>query len=192
MTVESKHGPGPGVTHCKDTMFHWGTRTYIMGIINLSPDSFSGDGLASAESALERAQQMIAEGADIIDVGGESTRPQSSPVSIEEEIARVVPFIRVAAKVLPVPISIDTYKYEVARKALDAGANIINDVSGLREGPDLVKLAAGRDVPIVLTSNERGHAVTNIMQSVTGNLSKLIVTAEEAGVAWRNIILDPG
>jgi dihydropteroate synthase len=163
-----------------------------MGIINLSPDSFSGDGLASAENALQQAQQMIAEGADIIDVGGESTRPQSKPVSMEEEIARIVPFIREAAKVLPVPISIDTYKYEVARQALDAGANIINDVSGLREDPDLVKLAAERDVPIILTSNERGHAVTNIMKSVTANLSKLILTAEEAGVAWRNIILDPG
>ena len=190
MPVDSKHGPG--VTHCKDTLFRWGSRTYIMGIINLSPDSFSGDGLASAENALQRAQQMIAEGADIIDVGGESTRPQSNPVSMEEEIARVVPFIREAAKALPVPISVDTYRYETARQALDAGANIINDVSGLREDPDLVKLAAERDVPIILTSNERRHTVTNIMKSVIANLSKLIVTAEEAGVAWRNIILDPG
>ena len=103
-----------------------------------------------------------------------------------------MPFIREAAKALPVPISVDTYRYETARQALDAGANIINDVSGLREDPDLVKLAAERDVPIILTSNERRHTVTNIMKSVIANLSKLIVTAEEAGVAWRNIILDPG
>jgi dihydropteroate synthase len=192
MPVESKRGPGLGETRCKDAVFRWGTRTYIMGIINLSPDSFSGDGLSSAKNALARAQKMIEEGADIIDVGGESTRPQASPVSIEEELARVLPFIREAAQALPVPISVDTYRYEVARQALDAGANIINDISGLREGPGLVKLAAERDVPIVLTSNERGQAVTNIMQSITGNLSKLISTAGEAGVAWSNIIIDPG
>ena len=192
MTSESKHVPGPGETRCKNTVFHWGSRTYIMGIINLSPDSFSGDGLASPKNALERAQKMIAEGADIIDVGGESTRPLSNPVSFEEEVARVVPFIREAAKVLPVPVSVDTYRYETARQALDAGASIINDVSGLREAPDLVKLAAERNVPIILTSNERGHPVTNIMESVIGNLARLISAAEKVGVAWHNISIDPG
>ena len=192
MTVESKHGTGLGETRCKDTVFRWGTRTYIMGIINLSPDSFSGDGLASAKNALERAQKMIAEGADIIDVGGESTRPLSNPVPVEEELVRVVPFIREAAKVLAVPISVDTYRYDVARQALDAGANIINDISGLREGPGLVKLAAERGVLIVLTSNERGETVTDVMQSVAVNLGRLISIAGEAGVAWHNIIIDPG
>jgi dihydropteroate synthase len=192
MPAERKHGPGPAETRCKGTVFCWGTRTYIMGIINLSPDSFSGDGLDSWNNAMERAQKMIEEGADIIDVGGESTRPLSNPLPVEEEIARVVPFIREAARVLAVPISVDTYKYEVARQALDAGANIINDISGLREAPDLVKLAAERDVPIVLTSNERGQAVANILESVTGNLTRLISAAEKAGVTLHNIIIDPG
>jgi dihydropteroate synthase len=190
MKVEHSHGLG--VTRCKDTLFRWGSRTYIMGIVNLSPDSFSGDGFLSMENAMKQAKQMIADGADIIDVGGESTRPQSNPVSEAEEIARVVPFIRQAAQELPVPISVDTYRYETARQALDVGANIINDISGLKESPGLVKLAAEKNVPIVLTSNERGQPVANIMQSVNGNLSRLISVAVEAGVARENIIIDPG
>jgi dihydropteroate synthase len=190
--MESAHSPGPGETRCKNAVFHWGMRTYIMGIINLSPDSFSGDGLSSPKSALERAQRMVEEGADIIDVGGESTRPLSNPLPVEEEIARVVPFIEEAARVLSVPISVDTYKYEVARQALDAGANIINDISGLKEVPGLVKLASERNMPIILTSNERGQPVANIMESVSGNLARLIAVAEKAGVAWSNIIVDPG
>ncbi|RPJ63019.1 MAG: dihydropteroate synthase [Dehalococcoidia bacterium] len=190
MKVENRKAPG--VTKCKDTLFRWGTRTYIMGIVNLSPDSFSGDGLVSVESALEQARKMVEDGADIIDVGGESTRPSSNPVSVEEEIARIVPFIKLASKVLSVPVSVDTYRYETARQALDAGADIINDISGLREAPGLEKLAAERSVPIILTSNERGQAVTNIMEAITGNLKKLISAATEAGVLPENTIIDPG
>ena len=163
-----------------------------MGIINLSPDSFSGDGLKSAGHALDRAQQMVEDGADIIDVGGESTRPFSNPVPEEEEIARVVPFIKEAAKILKVPISVDTYKTEVARQAMEAGADIINDVSGLKQGRDLANLAREKKALIILTSNERGQEVANIMEIVTGNLARLISITYKAGVELRNIIIDPG
>ena len=182
MTFRNSDRQKLGVTRCGNSVFRWGERTYIMGIINLSPDSFSGDGLYDVKAALARAEKMVEEGADIIDVGGESTRPDSSPISAEEEIGRVVPFINEAAKILSIPVSIDTYKTQVARYAMDAGASMINDVSGLRVHPDLVKLAAASHVPILLTSNERGRQVSNIMETVTHNLRRLITTALEAGV----------
>ena len=117
----------PGITRCGLSEFRWGERTYIMGIVNVSPESFSGDGLADTDAAVEQAQRFVTEGADILDIGGESTRPGSSPISTEEEVRRVVPVIeRVAGKV-NVPLSIDTYKSEVAVRALEAGAAIIND-----------------------------------------------------------------
>jgi len=163
-----------------------------MGIINLSPDSFSGDGCSDIEAALERAQQMVSDGADIIDVGGESTRPGSTPIPAEDELKRVVPFLKQVARLINVPLSIDTYKTDVARLALDAGAGIINDISGLRLNPDLVKLAAARSVPIILTSNERGGKVERIIESVINNLKHLICIALDAGVTRNNIIIDPG
>jgi len=181
-----------GVTRCGDTLFRWGTRTYVMGIINLSPDSFSGDGCSDIEAALEKAQQMVRDGADIIDVGGESTRPGSTPIPAEDELKRVVPFLKQVARLINVPLSIDTYKTDVARLALDAGAGIINDISGLRLNPDLVKLAAARSVPIILTSNERGGKVERIIESVINNLKHLICIALDAGVTRNNIIIDPG
>jgi len=181
-----------GVTRCGDTLFRWGTRTYVMGIINLSPDSFSGDGCSDIEAALEKAQQMVRDGADIIDVGGESTRPGSTPIPAEDELKRVVPFLKQVARLINVPLSIDTYKTDVARLALDAGAGIINDISGLRLNPDLVKLAAARSVPIILTSTERGGKVERIIESVINNLKHLICIALDAGVTRNNIIIDPG
>ena len=181
-----------GVTRCGDTLFRWGTRTYVMGIINLSPDSFSGDGCSDIEAALEKAQQMVRDGADIIDVGGESTRPGSTPIPAEEELKRVVPFLKQVARLINVPLSIDTYKTDVARLALDAGAGIINDISGLRLNPDLVKLAAERNVPIILTSNQRGEKVERIIESVINNLKHLICISLDAGVTRNNIIIDPG
>jgi len=163
-----------------------------MGIINLSPDSFSGDGCSDIEAALEKAQQMVRDGADIIDVGGESTRPGSAPIPAEDELKRVVPFLKQVARLINVPLSIDTYKTDVARLALDAGAGIINDISGLRLNPDLAKLAAARSVPIILTSNERGGKVEQIIESVINNLKHLICIALDAGVTLNNIIIDPG
>ncbi len=180
-----------GETQCGGSVFEWGKRTYIMGIINLSPDSFSGDGFRDTDDAIARAQQMVSEGADIIDVGGESTRPGADPVTVEEELGRVLPFIRRAAGILKAPVSIDAYKLEVARRALDAGAAMINDISGLKE-TGLAKLAAQRKTPIILTSNERGKSVKDIVSTVDTTLHKLIDAALKAGVERENIIIDPG
>lgn len=180
------------ITHCGNNLFRWGQRTYIMGIINLSPDSFSGDGFQSLDSARQRALQMVEEGADIIDVGGESTRPDAGPVSADEEIRRVIPFISGIAGSIGVPISVDTYKYEVAAQALNAGACMINDISGDSVESGMVKLAAEKQVPIILTSNQRGTKVTDIIEAVNSQLKDLIERSIAAGVRSENIIVDPG
>jgi len=143
-----------GHTRCGRTTFHWGRRTYIIGIINLSPDSFAGDGLGSVEPAVDRAKRMTAEGADIIDVGGESTRPGSTPISVDEELSRVIPVLERLTREISVPLSIDTYKLEVAREALDAGVNMINDIWGLKKEPKLAALAAQREAPLIGTSRK--------------------------------------
>jgi dihydropteroate synthase len=181
-------------TQCGKTEFRWGERTYIMGVINLSPDSFSGDGLDSdIEAAQAQARRFIAEGADIIDIGGESTRPGSKPVSVDEELQRVIPAIERLANELPVPISIDTYKSVVASRALTAGASMINDVWGLKKDQYLARIAADTGVPIILTSNQRDEPCQNdIMAEVISSLEKSITLAKEAGVAEQNIIIDPG
>ena len=194
----------PDITRCGLSEFRWGERTYIMGIVNVSPESFSGDGLADTDAAVEQAQRFVTEGADILDIGGESTRPGSSPISTEEEVRRVVPVIeRVAGKV-NVPLSIDTYKSEVAVRALEAGAAIINDQWGLKKDPGLAELAAARDVPIILMSNQRDkggydtHArrdtafYEDVIAEVISSLWNSIETALVAGVPRENIIIDPG
>ena len=164
-----------------------------MGIINLSPDSFSGDGLGEdIESAVAQAKRFIAEGADIIDVGGESTRPGSEPVSPDEEMRRVIPAIERLAGELAVPVSIDTYRSEVASHAVEAGAAMINDVWGLKRDPKLAQVAAEAGVPIILTSNQRDTVFQDIMSEVISSLEKSINMAMEAGVTWQNIIIDPG
>ena len=121
-----------GLLRCGKSEFKWGIRNYVMGIINVSPDSLSGDGLTSAESALSQARRMASEGADILDIGGESTRPGAPPVGLEDELARVIPAFRQIAAEVPIPISVDSTKYEVVRQALEAGAAIINDLWGLK------------------------------------------------------------
>jgi dihydropteroate synthase len=173
-------------------VFRWGQRTYIMGIINLSPDSFSGDGCTSLDSAIEKAKQMVEEGADIIDVGGESTRPGADPLSADDEIRRVIPFITSISGRMGVPVSVDTYKLEVASQALEAGARMINDISGTNMEPGMLRLAAQKDVPIILTSNQRGQTVTAIVEAVITQLRDLIERAAHAGVRPENIIIDPG
>jgi len=192
------------VTRCGATEFHWGERTYIMGIVNVSPESFSGDGLASPESAVEQALRFVEEGADILDVGGESTRPGSSPVSVEEEIHRVVPVIEQLAGKVAVPVSVDSYKSEVASRAVEAGAAIINDQWGLKTDPGLAELAADKGIPLVLMSNQRdkgGYDAGNkrdtgfyedVIAEVTSSLHHSVETALKAGVPPRNIIIDPG
>jgi dihydropteroate synthase len=181
-----------GSTQCGSSIFHWGQRTYVMGVINVSPDSFSGDGLADAEEAIARAKRLASEGADIIDVGGESTRPSSTPISTNEELRRVIPVVEKLAQEISVPLSVDTYKLEVARQALNAGANMINDIWGLQKEPKLAELAAQKGVPIVLMSNQRDSLCHDIMSEIISDLKRAIKQALDAGVPWENIIIDPG
>ena len=181
-------------TRCGNTEFRWGQRTYVMGICNLSPDSFSGDGLGNdIEVVVAQAKRFVAEGADIIDIGGESTRPDSEPVSVDEELRRVLPVVRRLAGELSVPLSIDTYKSVVASRAVEAGARMINDVWGLKRDPELARIAAEADVPIILASNQRDTLPCHdIMAEVISSLERSISLAMAAGVAWQNIIIDPG
>jgi dihydropteroate synthase len=163
-----------------------------MGIVNVSPDSFSGDGCSCIDEAISKACQMEKDGVDIIDVGGESTRPDAAPISVHEEIQRVIPFIKEAVGVLKVPISVDTYKAEVARRALEVGAVIVNDISGMKKEPEIAGVVAEMRAVIILTSNERGKTVSNIMNTVIANLRRQIKVAQKAGVDMINVILDPG
>ncbi|MFA5308831.1 MAG: dihydropteroate synthase [Dehalococcoidales bacterium] len=184
-------------TRCRDTEFRWGEKTYVMGIVNLSPDSFSGDGIGEdLERAAAQARRMVDEGADIIDVGGESTRPGTRPLSIEDvenEIKLVVPVIARLAKEIKVPISVDTYKARVAERALEAGANMINDIWGLKKDPALARLAARAKVPIILMANERdAPPKAGIVARVMADLEGGINIALEAGVPAQDIIVDPG
>ena len=181
-----------GSTRCGNTEFKWGERTYIMGVINMSPDSFSGDGLSNLDAAVRQADHLVSEGADIIDVGGESTRPGSEPITVEEEIRRVVPVIERLATKVPVPISIDTYKWEVAEKAVAAGARMLNDVWGLRKDHRLAEIAARERLPIVLMSNQRETKCKDVIPEVSVDLKRAIQAALDLGVAWENIIIDPG
>ena len=182
-----------GITRCGDMEFRWGERTFIMGIVNFTPDSFSGDGLGNdINAALSQARRFIKEGADIIDVGGESTRPESAPISADEEKKRVIPLIEKLAKETTVPISIDTYRSEVARRALEAGAAMVNGVWGFQRDEKLPQVAAEWGVPVVITSNQRETAYDEILPEVIASLRKDIHLALDAGVAWENIIIDPG
>jgi dihydropteroate synthase len=181
-----------GPTRCGRSVFHWGKRTYVMGVINVSPDSFSGDGLADVEEAIARAKRLASEGADIIDIGGESTRPASTPLSPDEELRRVIPVVEKLAHETSVPLSVDTYKLEVARQALDAGANMLNDIWGLKKEPRLAELAAQKGVPIALMSNQRDSPRHDIIPAVISDLKRAIEQALDAGVPWENIIVDPG
>ncbi len=184
-------------TRCGTTEFCWGERTYVMGVVNLSPDSFSGDGIGDdVEVAVVQAKRMVAEGADVIDVGGESTRPGTKPLSpddIAEELRLVIPVIERLSAELTVPVSVDTYKAEVARQAVQAGAGIINDIWGLKRDPALAQVAAGAGVPIILMANQRdAPPKVGIMAKVISDLEDGIRLAVEAGVPAENIIIDPG
>lgn len=182
-----------GITRCGDMEFRWGERTFIMGIVNITPDSFSGDGLGNdVDAALAQARRFIEAGADIIDVGGESTRPESTSISVDEELERVMPLIGKLAKEAAVPISIDTYRSEVARHALEAGAAMVNGVWGFQRDEKMPQLAAEWGVPVVITSNQRETSYDEILPEVLASLSKDINLALDAGVAWENIIIDPG
>ncbi len=178
----------------------YGERTLIMGVLNVTPDSFSDGGqFFDVDRAVTRAEKMIAEGADILDVGGESTRPGSAPVSIEEEIRRVVPVVEALARSATVPLSVDTTKAGVARATLAAGAEIINDISGLRFDPSLADEAARTGAGLVLMhsrgTHETMHAlppVADIMREVTASLRHSVAEAERRGVERSRIVIDPG
>ena len=184
----------PKAIRCGDTELRWGERTYIMGIVNVSPDSFSGDGLGSDLAAVSRqAQRFVEQGADIIDVGGESTRPQSKPISANEELQRVIPAIERLAAEIEVPISIDTSKSAVAIRAIRAGAVMVNDVWGLKNDPRLAGIAAGAGVPLVIASNQRNQPCQgDIVAEVIADLQRSIDLAQQQGVDEENIIIDPG
>jgi len=182
-----------GITRCANGEFRWGERTFIMGVINVTPDSFSGDGLAhDVEAAIAQGKRFAAEGADILDIGGESTRPGAAPISPNEELSRVIPVIGRLASEVSLPLSIDTYKWEVAREALSTGARMINDIWGLGKDPRLADLAVEWGAPLILMSNQRSAKHQHILPEVISSLRASIAVATERGVAWENIIVDPG
>lgn len=192
--------------------FEWGSQTYLMGIINVTPDSFSGDGLLrEAEwvaAAVAQGEAQAAAGAQILDVGGESTRPGSQPVSAEEELRRVIPVVRALARAVAVPISIDTYKSEVARQAVAAGATIVNDVWGLRMDPDMGRAAAETGAALIVMHNRSrpkdaaqearlggryvGVEYQDLMDDIARELRESVDMALAAGVSEDRIIVDPG
>ncbi|WP_183587559.1 dihydropteroate synthase [Paenibacillus rhizosphaerae] len=171
-----------------------GQSTQVMGILNVTPDSFSDGGrYVDPDTAVRHALKMMLDGADLIDIGGESTRPGYTPVSAEEELARVIPVIEAIHKAAPhIPISIDTYKAEVARQAILAGAHIINDIWGGKGDPDMLKVAAELGCPIILMHNRHDMDYTNIVEDVVADLEESVRLALAAGVQPEYIILDPG
>lgn len=205
--------PSPLPTlHLRGRAFVWGARTYIMGILNLTPDSFSGDGLLRQtdviDAALAQAQHMLAAGADLLDLGGESTRPGAQAVSAEEELARVLPVLRALRTLTDAPISIDTSKARVAAEALAAGADLINDVWGLRLDPDLAGVAAAAGAPVVLMHNRStpkaatidpalggryvGVQYADLIADIKREMGICLHVARRAGIPDEHIILDPG
>ena len=180
--------------------FVWSTRTYIMGVINVSPDSFSGDGLTSVDAAVALARRFADEGADILDVGGQSTRPGATKseagfdeIPEREEIRRVVPVVEsMSGKIGGVPISVDTYKAGVARAALEAGAGLINSIEGFRRGRELAALAAEARVPAVIMHNQRGAATRDVMGDIVEGLRQSIAVADDVGLPRERLIIDPG
>ncbi|UYO07492.1 MULTISPECIES: dihydropteroate synthase [Paenibacillus] len=171
-----------------------GQSTQVMGILNVTPDSFSDGGrYVDPDSAVRHALKMMLDGADLIDIGGESTRPGYTPVSAEEELARVIPVIEAIHKAAPhIPISIDTYKAEVARQAILAGAHIINDIWGGKGDPDMLKVAAELGCPIILMHNRQDMDYTDFVEDVVADLEESVRLALAAGVRPEHIILDPG
>jgi dihydropteroate synthase len=205
-------------------IFTWGSRTYTMGILNITPDSFSGDGILSSglpfgessgsspgdtlETAIALARRFAKTGVDILDIGGESTRPGSEQIDIEEELERVIPIISAIKREIDVPVSIDTYKAEVARAALNAGADIVNDIWGLKADKDMASVIAEFAVPVILMHNRSSWAHADIQKNLGGRyigleyqdliedikweLLESISIASNAGIPGKNIIIDPG
>ena len=198
----------PEPTRIGPTTFRWGSRTFVMGILNVTPDSFSGDGLLAetegeggrgagapdpVEIALATGRRMVEEGADILDVGGESTRPGHEPVALEEERRRVVPVIAALREALPdTPLSVDTTKRAVAEAALAAGADLVNDVWGVGDDDTLARLAADHGVPLVVMHNRAEARYTTFLPELIADLQRAIERALALGVRWDDLIVDPG
>ena len=177
----------------KGVPWHWGQRTYVMGIINLTPDSFSGDGLqGDVSAAVVLARQMEGEGADIIDVGAESTRPGGATVSADEELRRLLPGLEAVCSAVDVPVSVDTYKAVVAERALQAGASVINDVWGLRSDERMARVAADAGVPVILMHNQDEASYGDLVPDIIAGIARSTSIARSAGVRADNIIIDPG
>lgn len=197
--------------------FYWGKRTYVMGVLNITPDSFSGDGFLSSNRRVDQkilhaiigqATSFVAAGADILDIGGESTRPGSQPIGVEEELERVLPVISHLAAESDVLLSIDTYKAPVAEAALKAGAHIVNDVWGLHADPDLASVVARQQAPVILMHNRSSWAnaqikerlggryvgvpYTDLLADIRRELKESVAIAHTAGIPDEHIILDPG
>jgi dihydropteroate synthase len=177
--------------------FAWGERTFVMGILNITPDSFSGDGLLTAgdptAAAVAQATRMAEAGADLLDVGGASSRPGHAPLRVEDEVSRVVPVIRAVAAALPgMPIAVDTTSPAVAAAALDAGAHLLNDVWGVADDPGMVRVAAQRGVPIVLMHNRDEPRYRSLLPELIADLWRAMERAMDAGVPWDRLIVDPG
>jgi dihydropteroate synthase len=210
MTRRSQQPPPP--TRIGASTFVWGARTYVMGILNVTPDSFSGDGLLTRastetragrtastaeidpiEAAVAAARRMVAEGADILDVGGESTRPGHQAVDVEEERRRVVPVIAAMRSALPdTPLSVDTTKPAVAEAALAAGADLINDVWGVGDDDSLARLAGEHGVPLVVMHNRTEARYTRFLPELIADLERAIERALALGIRWDDLIVDPG
>lgn len=181
------------VIECGPYSLQYNKKTLIMGILNVTPDSFSDGGKYNGiEAAVQHAIEMVEQGADIIDIGGESTRPGYTKLTVEEELERVIPAIEAVSKAVQVPLSIDTYCAEVARKSIEAGAHIINDIWGALYDPEMANVAADLNAPIILTHNRENRDYQDFYRDVVNDLFEMIQIVKKAGVKDEKIILDPG
>ncbi|MCI0777678.1 MAG: dihydropteroate synthase [Chloroflexi bacterium] len=172
--------------------FVWGERTYLMGVINVSPESFWNGKYGDEDAALERGRTLVEEGADVLDIGGQSTRPGYDEVPPQEEAERVAPVIERLVSELDVPVGVDTYKASVAKAALEAGAHLLNDIWGFRRESAMAALAVEYDVPAVIMHNQRDREFHDVIDDVRAGLTASIAIAEEAGLARERLIIDPG
>jgi len=194
----------PGPSRIGPVTFRWGERTFVMGVLNVTPDSFSGDGLLAmdaepagtgdpVEAAVAAGRRMVDEGADLLDIGGESTRPGHTPVAADDELHRVVPVIAALRAALPdTPLSIDTTKPAVAEAALAAGADLVNDVWGVSDDETLARLAADHGVPLVVMHNRAEARYTTFLPELVADLQRAVERALRLGVRWDDLIVDPG
>ncbi|HXX37002.1 MAG TPA: dihydropteroate synthase [bacterium] len=190
--MSSAHGAAPAAIRCGATVFEFGRRTFVAGIINMSPDSFAGDGLAGdADAAEARGRAWREAGADLLDVGGRSTRPGAPYVPVKEELRLTIPSVRRLAS-LGLPVSVDTSSAEVAAAALDAGAAMINDVTALRGDPGMARLAARAGVPVILMDYDDRRAAADVLAETLRFLRGRMAVAVAAGIDEKRLIVDPG